>query len=368
MATMGETTKHPAARQPLLTLRGRKKVVGAAALVFMIVYSVLTIFPFYALFVRTFVGTKDSTELHLWIPEPEDIPMDAEIGNLAQFYNLDLRRVKTDLGIPLTEYLPARSTLEEIAERFDIPIERMERYFRGFYTYNGWITLLGGKDFWNALARTLVVTVLSLIGVTVLSIGTGYGLSRLERRDQMFIYSLYLLQMVLPPMLIILPQFVIVQQLLRLFPFYDSPGIGRYALQIIAVVLVNIKGGALSTMIFTSYISGIPQELEDAAKIDGCSTAQYIYHILFPLLKVPIVSLAVIMLPQFWNHFLHPYVYLDQNNITLVPFVQLYSGQFTTSFQVVYTAIFLSILPLVVVYLVFRRFFIEGAMAGAIKG
>ena len=368
MATTGEATKQAAERQPLLTLRARKKVVGAAALAFMIVYSVLTIFPFYALFVRTFVGIKDATELHLWIPKQEEIPMDAEIGNLAQFYNLDLRRVKTDLGIPLTEYLPARSTLQDAAERFDIPIERIEHYFKGFYTYNGWITLLGGKEFWNALARTLVITVLSLIGLTVLSIGTGYGLSRLERADQMFIYSLYLLQMVLPPMLIILPQFVLLQWLLRLFPVYNSPGIGRHALQIIAVVLVNIKGGALSTMIFTSFISGIPKELEDAARIDGCSTTQYIYHILFPLLKVPIVSVIVIMLPQFWNHFLHPYVYLDQDNITLVPFVQLYSGLFTSSFQVVYTAIFLSVLPLVMVYLLFRRFFIEGAMAGAIKG
>ncbi|MFB0546475.1 MAG: carbohydrate ABC transporter permease, partial [Anaerolineae bacterium] len=75
-----------------------------------------------------------------------------------------------------------------------------------------------------------------------------------------------------------------------------------------------------------------------------------------------------IMLPQFWNQFLEPFVYLDLENTTLLPLIQNFSGVYSTNFQITYTAIFVSILPLVAVYLVFRRFFVEGAMAGAIKG
>jgi ABC-type glycerol-3-phosphate transport system permease component len=74
------------------------------------------------------------------------------------------------------------------------------------------------------------------------------------------------------------------------------------------------------------------------------------------------------MLPAFWNQFLEPYVYLDQSNSTLLPLMQTVVGQFSTNFQVIYAAILASILPLVLVYLVFRRFFIEGVMAGAVKG
>jgi len=142
----------------------------------------------------------------------------------------------------------------------------------------------------------------------------------------------------------------------------------RWMLQIIALVLLNIKGTALSTMIFTSAISGIPRDLEDSAMIDGASRLQYVRYVLFPLLKVPIVSLVVIQMPLFYNQFLEPYVYLDPSNSTLLPFIQSAVGQFSTNFQVIYSAIFASVVPMVVVYLLFRQMFVEGVMAGAIKG
>ena len=58
----------------------------------MIIYAVITLFPFYVLFVRTFVSTKDSVQLHLWIPHNEELSMDAEIGNLAVNYNIDIKK------------------------------------------------------------------------------------------------------------------------------------------------------------------------------------------------------------------------------------------------------------------------------------
>jgi putative chitobiose transport system permease protein len=121
-------------------------------------------------------------------------------------------------------------------------------------------------------------------------------------------------------------------------------------------------------MIFTSAISAIPKELEESAKLDGANEWQYLRNILLPLLKVPIVSLAVIQLPLIYNQFLEPYVYLSPANSTLLPFIQSTVGQFSTNFQVIYSAIFASVIPLVLVYLMFRRMFVQGALAGAIKG
>jgi raffinose/stachyose/melibiose transport system permease protein len=193
-------------------------------------------------------------------------------------------------------------------------------------------------------------------------------LAGLQRRDQMLVYNIYLLQMVIPAMLILLPQFMMFQWFFEFFPGYDNVEGVRYGLQLGAIVLINIKGTALSTMIFTAAISGIPKELEESAMIDGASSWQYVRHILLPLLKVPIVSLIVIMLPLVYNQFLEPYVYLDPANATLLPFVQSAVGQFSTNFQLIYSAILASIVPLVLVYLMFRKWFVEGVMAGAIKG
>ena len=185
----------------------------------------------------------------------------------------------------------------------------------------------------------------------------------------MYVYNMYLLQMVIPVMLIILPQYQMFQWFFKLFPGFDQQNsLQRNALQILALILINLKGTALSTMIFTGAISSIPRDVEESATLDGASRMQYVRHILFPLLKVPIVSLTVIQLPLFYNQFLEPYVYLDPANTTLLPFIANTSGQFSTNLQVIYSSVLASILPLLIVYLIFRRFFVEGVMAGAIKG
>jgi raffinose/stachyose/melibiose transport system permease protein len=374
MATQSIDMKQlEATKKPILGLKGRRRLLRMFALAVMIIYSVVTIFPFYALFIRSFVSTKDSTELHLLIPQAGELSMDSEVGNLAVFFDLDTAKLKDYLGIPQTEFLMARTTLREISEQYNIPEQQIKDFFAGFYTYNGWNTLLTGDlygtTFWGALGRTLLVTGVSLVLGIALSIFTGYGLAGLQRRDKMVVYNLYLLQMVIPAMLILLPQYQMLQWLFKLFPGYDVQGsFTRAVLQLLSIVLINIKGTALSTMIFTAAISSVPKDLEDSAMIDGASRMQYLRYILFPLLKVPIVSLTVIMLPSIYNQFLEPYVYLDSVNMTLLPFTQSAVGQFSTNFQLIYSAICASVVPMVVVYLLFRRFFVEGVMSGAIKG
>lgn len=360
-------------KKPLMGMAGRRRMLRIFALAVMTIYSILTIFPFYALFVRSFVSTKDSADLHLWIPEADEVPLESQVGNLAVFFDLDLNDFKEAMGIPPTEFLMSRTSLRQISETYDIPEQEIRDFFQGFYTYNGWITLmtgdLYGTSFWGALGRTLIVTAISLFLIIMLSIFTGYGLAGLRRKDQMVVYNIYLLQMVIPAMLILLPQYQLLQWFFKLFPGYEVQGSGiRTVLQLSSIVLINIKGTALSTMIFTAAISAIPRDLEDSAMIDGASRLQYVRYIILPLLKVPIISLTVIMLPLFYNQFLEPYVYLDPVNTTLLPFIQSAVGQFSTNFQLIYSAIFASVVPMVVVYLLFRSWFVEGVMAGAIKG
>ncbi len=362
-----------ASKKSGLGMRGRKRLLRIFALAVMTIYSIVTIFPFYALFIRSFVSTKDSADLHLWIPEADEVSMESQVGNLAVFFDLDTNQLKEFLGIPPTEFLMARTSLREISEQYNIPEEQIKDFFAGFYTYNGWNTLitgdLYGTNFWGALGRTVAITAVSLVLGIALSMSTGYGLAGLHRRDQMFVYNIYLLQMVIPTMLILLPQYQMLQWFFRLVPGYDVQGsLARTVLQLLSIVLINVKGTALSTMIFTAAISSIPKDLEDSAMIDGASRLQYFRYVLFPLLKVPIVSLTVIMLPTIYNQFLEPYVYLDPANTTLLPFTQSAVGQFSTNFQLIYSAICGSVVPMVVIYLLFRRFFVEGVMSGAIKG
>ena len=368
MAISDGLRKSRAPQAPIFTVARRRLLLNVFAFVVMAIYTIVTLFPLYALVVRSFVTTKDATSLHLWIPQADEVNLNQEVGNLAVFYDLDLTDLKDALGIPRTEFIMARTTLAEVCEQYGIPKEEMKKFFANFYTYNGWMTLLFNTGFFGSLGRTVLVTAASCLGITILSIFTGYGLAGLRRRDQMFVYNLYLLQMVIPAMLILLPQYQLIQWITRIIPGYGSPGLTRGATQLLSIILINIKGTALSTMIYTSFISAVPKDLEESAHIDGASALQYIRRILLPLLKVPIVSLLVIQLPLVFNQFLEPYVYLDERYSTLLPLMQTVAGQFSTNFQVIYSCIVASVLPLAIIYLIFRRFFVEGVMAGAIKG
>jgi ABC-type glycerol-3-phosphate transport system permease component len=348
------------------SLRRQKRNFRAVAYAFMIAYALITLFPFYVLFVRTFVSTKDSVNLHLWIPRGEELSMEAEVGNLAINYNIDIKQLKADMGIK--GYLNPRDSLRVIAERNNIPIERFQKYFANFGTFNGWITLLGRAEYWNALARTAATTLIGIVLLIFLSMLTGYGLAGLRRRDQMIVYNVYLLQMVIPTVLIIIPQFLLVQTLIRLVPGSDHPGNARTLAQLGTLVLIFIKGGALSTMVFTTSINQVPPELEESAQLDGASRMGYFWGVLVPLMKVPIATVSVIMLPVFWNAFFEPYVYLDSANATVMPLIARYGGSFTTNFQIIFTGVFVSVVPLLIVYLLLRKLFIRSVMAGAIKG
>ncbi len=347
----------------------RKRISKILIITFFSVYTLITIFPFYALFTRTFVATKHATELWLLPPPLEEASMEYQWGNLSVFYNLDLGKVKADLGIPEEDYINARWTLERVAKEYNLPEQQIKDYFTPYSVYNGWIVLFSDNKFWGALSRTLLITILSLIGLNLLSILTGFGLAGLKRKDQVIVYNLYLLSAIIPVMMILLPQYMIVQWLLNLIPGYNVSGsAARTTGQILAIILLNIKGGALGTMVYTAFISSIPKELGEAAEIDGASTLQYLRHILLPLLKVPIASLTIIVLPSMWNQFMEPYIYLDAKNTTLLPLIQSYTGTYTTNYQVSYTGIFVSVLPLIFIYFMFRNWFIQGAMSGAIKG
>lgn len=351
-----------------LSYQQRKRLLRWAIAIFFVIYAIITLFPFYALFIRTFVSTVDSTELHLWIPPAREFNPNVQIGDLATTFSLDLKQFKQDMGLPVSVFLMPTATLKEISEENNIPLERIENYFSGFYTYNGWMTVLKSPALRQALISTLVVTGLSLLGLNILSILTGYGLAGLRRRDQTFIYNLYIFQLFIPPLLVLIPQFILVQGIMRLIPGTLEPGTERTISQFLSLILIHVRGGALTTMVFTAFISSIPRELEESAEIDGASRFQYLRYILLPLLQVPVATITVIMLPLLWNQYLEPIIFLDQQYQMIAPMVSSFAGAQTTNYQVIYTAVFVSILPLVLLYLVFRRQFIQGALAGAIKG
>lgn len=356
---MAETTLSPSPTQ-LESRPRRSSPLGPGSpgriliAVFLIIYSFVTLIPFYFLFIRSFVPTKDSTRLHLWIPAPEEISMDSQVGNLATFYKVDVSQFKQEMGIK--GYVNTSLTLKEIAQDFNVPQDKIKTYFQNYITYNGIYSIFSGGKFVNHLLITVFIAIVSIAIGGFLGLATGSVLAGFRKRWHMWVYYLYLLQIAIAPIMIILPTYLIMTRVLNL---YDS---------FLALILLYVKGGALSTMVFTTYAATIPKDLRESVEIDGGNFPTYFFRVLLPLAKTPFAVYASISLPIIWNDLLYGFLFLSPERFTVIPLVNAFTGTFATNLQATYSGLLFATVPLLIVYLVFQRLFVRSALAGAIKG
>ncbi len=327
-----------------------KAIVGAG----IVIYSILTILPFYFLAIRTIVPTTESTRLWLWPPAQREVNMKARIGDYSAQFNLDVRRFKEEFGI--TGYLDPNMTLSGLADTYSLDEERIRVYFRPYVNYSGWMMVFNDGRYVRSLLVTAYVVITGILVGGFLSIMTGSVLAKFTRRYHMWVYRFYLLETIIPPIIILIPLYIILTRWLGLRNSYLS------------LILIYIKGGALPTVLFTTYFSSIPNELEESVYVDGGSRLTYFGRILLPLSKTAFAAFTCVRLPKYWNDLVTGLVLLDPEKYTIVPLVSSLSGKFTTNFQAIYSGLALSLIPVILLYLLFNRLFIRAQLAGAIKG
>ncbi|MBP8988813.1 MAG: carbohydrate ABC transporter permease [Clostridia bacterium] len=319
----------------------------------LIIYTIATIIPFYFLFVRSFVATKDSTVLHLWIPKAEEFNMDYQFGNMATYYNLDIADFKEKMG--LSGYINPNLTLRQLAEKYDIPEEKIINYLQPLVRYNGFITIWK-SGFMKSFYNTLIIVFGTLALGGILTIMTGSVLARFRKKWHEHLYRLYIFSMIIPSTVTMLPCYLIVTKYLGLYDNY------------LALILLGAQGGAIPVMIFTSYIATIPDELRESVEMDGGTRLTYFLRILLPNMKTPFASYLAITLPNVWNNMLNGILYLKPEHQPITALINSLSGTYTTNYQAMYSGLFLSIIPILLVYLMFQNLFVKSAMLGAVKG
>lgn len=330
----------------------KKKIIRVCITLFLIIYVVITLIPFYFLFVRSFVSTKDSTELHLWIPPEEEVSLNYKYGNMSTYFNLDLQKFKEEMG--LKGYINPNMTMEQIAEKYDIEPQKIKDYLRPLIRYNGFYTILQ-NGFLRSVLNTVIITGGTLMLGGMLTIMTGSVLAGFEKKWHRRVYSLYIASMIIPSTVTMLPCYMIVRKL-GLYDHY------------MALILMGAQGGAVPVMIFTSYIATIPKELRESVEIDGGNRMTYFLHILLPNMGTPFASYVAITLPNVWNNMLNGVLYLSPQKQPVTALISSLSGTYATNYQAMYSGLLMSIIPLLIVYLLFQNLFVQSAMLGAVKG
>ena len=135
------------------------------------------------------------------------------------------------------------------------------------------------------------------------------------------------------------------------------------------VLIYTCSGIAVSFMVIRNYFATIPKELEEAARIDGCTYFQTVAKIMFPIARPGIMTAAILAFMNYWNEYYWASMVLTTKELKTVPAIL---SQFTTAFSTNYNGLFSAIvvilLPAVVVYCCCSKFFVEALAGGAVKG
>jgi len=197
--------------------------------------------------------------------------------------------------------------------------------------------------------------VLTTIGVVLTSSMAGYSFARLNFPGRDKIFFAYLATMMIPGAVTMIPVYI----LLRNMHWVDT-----YK----AVIIPGIFT-AYGTFMLRQFFMTLPRDLEDAAKIDGCSLLGIYWRIILPLSKPALATLATFTFMGSWMNFMWPLIVLNsQEKYTLPVLLSYFQSQYHTDYAMLMAASAMYVLPIIVVFLFCQRFFVEGIKLSGIKG
>jgi len=211
-------------------------------------------------------------------------------------------------------------------------------------------------DFLRYFRNTMVLSVGGTLGGLLLASMTAYGIARYEFKGKSFFRAYFLVGMMIPIQLSILPLFV----MLRNFGLLN---------RIEGVMLVYISGISLATFILQKFFRTIPASLEESARIEGASDFKIFRSIMLPLCKPVLSTLGLISLVMHWNDFFMPMVLLNtREHRTLTLAIARYLAEFVRRMDVSFAAVVVTLAPIIILYFVFNKQIVEGITGGAVKG
>ena len=220
-------------------------------------------------------------------------------------------------------------------------------------------------DAWNIgkigeyTVNSIYVTGMTILITIVLASMAAYILGRINFKARTFIMSFIMVGMMLPPFVIAIPLFDILGKLSLL-----------NSLNGLIIVYVT-KQLPFSIFVLTSFYKGIPYDLEEAAVIDGASPLRTFAQIVMPLTLPAMVAVTINNLLNVWNEFLYALIFLTDKNIYTLPIGLFYLSQaaeYSSSWTILFAGMMISIVPVLIIFAVFKRQFASGVSQGAVKG
>ncbi|MBP2099613.1 carbohydrate ABC transporter permease [Enterococcus rivorum] len=210
-------------------------------------------------------------------------------------------------------------------------------------------------DFFRSAFNSVMITAISLFVVVICTSMAAYALSRNKSKLSNSIYFVIAIGLLIPFQAIMIP----------LISFF-----GKANLLNRPGLIVMYLGLASSMAIFLYFgaLRGIPQSLDEAATIDGASKFQIYWYIILPLLKPTTVTVIVLNAIWFWNDYLLPSLVINKEGMYTIPLKMFYFfGQYSKQWHLALAALFIAIIPIIILYVFLQKYIIKGISDGAVK-
>lgn len=240
-----------------------------------------------------------------------------------------------------------KTTKDIMQKPFALPVE---------LDFSNYVYIWVEKGFGRYFLNSLLFTGAAMVFVVLLGSMAAYGISRYSFKGNTLVYMFFLSGIMLPLKAAIIPLFQIVKGL----GVMDTP---------MSVILIFIAMGLPSTVfILSGFMKTIPEALEQAARIDGCSDLRIYSQIVMPITAPSIALVTIYNAVPIWNDFFFPMVFIQSDRFKTLPVgLSSFIGQHSTKWNLLFTGLSIAIVPMLVLYLFMSKYFIKGMTAGAVK-
>lgn len=214
-------------------------------------------------------------------------------------------------------------------------------------------------NFWNAIVVTFVITFISVFLLVIVSSLSAWVMVRSKSKLANILYLGFTAAMLIPFQSVMYPLLDIFEKM----GLKNIPGL---------IIMYGGFGLSMSVFLYHGFIKSVPQALEEAAIIDGANIFQMFFKVVFPLLKGTTVTVIVINSMWIWNDYLLPFLVIGNmdgaKTLTLeLYFAKLTSGQYGNPWELIFPAVFVTIIPIIVLYIFLQKYIVAGVAEGAVK-
>lgn len=222
--------------------------------------------------------------------------------------------------------------------------------------WSNYTDILFGDRYWRQMINSLVIAALTVFLTLIVSAMAAFTFAHVRFFGSGFLLNYFLIGLMFPAATAILPLFIRIRDLGLLDSYWG-------------VVLPQVAFGlGMSILLFRNYFRNLPEELFQAAFVDGCGYIRFFWYISLPLARPIIATVGIISFVGSWNSYILPLIMLNSESQYTWPLgIMVYRGEYGTNWQLALAFITLTILPTIIVFFIAQKHIIAGLTAGAVK-